>query len=456
MLLSAFAILFRDGHHALEGKTMPRCCILILLDGLGDRAYASLQGKTPLQAASTPHMDRLASMGSNGLFQAIRPGLALPSENAHFAMFGYEQAEFPGRGYLEAAGAGLAVGREDVALLAHFVCLKRQGNTLQLIKHRPKSKADEQEMLAGLIASYGRREIAVNYHRTHGLDGIVTMTGPVSPAITDSDPLETDTPLVEVEPWEEARGDERALDTAAALKAYLLWCHEQLAAHPLNAKRKKRGEPAINGIVTQRAGRWRKVDSFSERWGMKGLSISSGLMYWGLASFIGMDREKVPDSSDPGHDLAERLRLARSRAADYEFIHVHSKAPDVAGHSKDPSNKVAAIEALDRGLGRVIEELLDDDIVLVVTADHSTPSFGPLVHSGEPVPFTVVGRGIRRDNVFLFDEVCCAGGALSMLQGSDLMYLVLNWLDRAKLQGLMDTTRNQPYWPGIRRPLLID
>jgi len=437
---------------------MARSCILVLLDGLGDRAYASLQGKTPLQAARTPHLDRLASMGSNGLFQAIRPGLALPSENAHFAMFGYEQAEFPGRGYLEAAGAGLAPDREDVALLAHFVSLERQGNTLQLIRHRPKAEADEQEAFARLLASYTntKGEIDVRYHRTHGLDGIVIMKGLVSPAITDSDPLETETPLVEVEPWQDASGDVRALDTAAALKSYLRWCHEQLAAHPANIRRRKRGEPEINGIVTQRAGRWRQVDSFRERWGMQGLSISSGLMYWGLASFVGMDWQKVPDSPDPGHDLAERLRLAKSRAEDYEFIHVHSKAPDVAGHSKNPSNKVAAIESLDRGLGKVIEELLADDIVLVVTADHSTPSSGPLVHSGEPVPFTVVGRGIRRDNVFLFDEICCAGGALGMLQGADLMYLVLNWLDRAKLQGLMDTPRNQPFWPGIRKPFMLD
>lgn len=435
---------------------MPRCCILVLLDGLGDRAYASLQGKTPLQAASTPHLDRLASAGSNGLFQAIRPGLALPSENAHFAMFGYEQAEFPGRGYLEAAGAGIAPGREDVALLAHFVNLKREGRTLQLVKHRPKAEADEQEILTRLVASYAKGDIAIEYHRTNGLDGIVTMRGPVSPAVTDSDPLETATPLVEVEPWEEAGGDVRASNTAAALKAYLLWCHGQLAAHPVNAQRKKRGEPAINGLVTQRAGRWRQVDSFPERWGMKGLSISSGLMYWGLASFIGMDWEKVSDTQDPGRDLAERLRLARNRAAEYQFIHVHSKAPDVAGHSKDPRNKVAAIESLDRGLGRVIEKLLADDIVLVVTADHSTPSSGPLVHSGEAVPFTVVGRGIRRDNIHLYDEVCCAGGALGMLQGADLMYLVLNWLDRAKLQGLMDMPRNQPFWPGSRRPFLIE
>ena len=96
---------------------------------------------------------------------------------------------------------------------------------------------------------------------------------------------------------------------------------------------------------------------------MRGLSISSGLMYWGLASFLGLNWEKATDSRDPGRDLAQRLRLASAKAADYEFIHVHTKAPDAAGHSKDPRNKVAAIESLDRGLGSVIDALLDKHAV---------------------------------------------------------------------------------------------
>ena len=67
-----------------------------------------------------------------------------------------------------------------------------------------------------------------------------------------------------------------------------------------------------------------------------------------------------------------------------------------------------------------------------------------------------IGPGIRRDRVKSFDEVHCAGGALGQLQGQDFMYCVLNWLDRAKLQGLMDTPADQPYWPGNRKPFRID
>ena len=81
---------------------MPRTCVLLLLDGLGDRACAALDGQTPLQAAHTPWLDTLARRGANGLFHASSLGEPLPSENAHFAIFGYDMSGFPGRGALEA------------------------------------------------------------------------------------------------------------------------------------------------------------------------------------------------------------------------------------------------------------------------------------------------------------------------------------------------------------------
>ncbi|MFP3983257.1 MAG: phosphoglycerate mutase, partial [Desulfurivibrionaceae bacterium] len=75
-----------------------RRCVLVVLDGVGDRSYEDLRGLTPLQAAYTPTLDYLAAKGANGLFHAFSPGVVLPSENAHFAMFGYQEEEFPGRG----------------------------------------------------------------------------------------------------------------------------------------------------------------------------------------------------------------------------------------------------------------------------------------------------------------------------------------------------------------------
>lgn len=121
---------------------MPSYCILILLDGLGDRSFSCLGYKTPLQAAHTPHLDTLARIGANGLFHADRPGMALPSENAHFSLFGYELYEFPGRGALEALGAGVEISVDDVAVLAHLASVKVKDNTLILQKGRPDASSD--------------------------------------------------------------------------------------------------------------------------------------------------------------------------------------------------------------------------------------------------------------------------------------------------------------------------
>ncbi len=432
---------------------MGKSCILILLDGLGDRASNTLNRQTPLQAARTPHMDRLASLGSNGIFYSIAPGLALPSENAHFSMFGYNQNEFPGRGYLETVGAGINPGTGSVALLAHLAWVREHNNTLTLLQHRPDAGKEDLTILLEEIGSFKSENIIISYHQTEHLDGVLVMDGAVSPSITDSDPLIINYPLIEVQPLNNA--DPLAEPTAKALKSYLLHCYEKLNNHRINRQLRERGAPEINALVTQRAGQWQQVQSFSQRWGLRGVSISSGLVYLGMASFLGLDTIRITDIPDPGRELAERLKLACDKAKLYDFVHVHTKAPDIAGHSKDPRNKVKALESLDQGLGKVLDSLIDDDIILVMTSDHSTPSDGPLIHSGEAVPFTAVGHGICKDTVSAFDEVACANGALGTLNGSDFMNLVLNWLDRTKMQGLMDTPFDQPYWPGIREPFKL-
>lgn len=429
-------------------------CILILLDGLGDRAYDSLGNQTPLQAARTPNLDKLAAMGASGLFHADRIGVALPSENAHFAMFGFKKEEFPGRGILEALGADIPVTHDDVALLAHFASVKEEGGILKLVKQRPKVTKKEAEYFAKRIASQSIGKVKAKFVQTHQLDGILVLSGDVCPSITDTDPIAEGENLIDVAPYINSANDKKAKTTAKALKSYLLWCYEILGKDSFNKERVKKRQAAVNFLVTQRAGQLKEIETFSERWGMRGLSISSGLVYWGLGSFLGMDIAKVKDSKSSGDDLAERIQLAVNKKQDYEFIHVHTKAPDAAGHSKDPLNKVAAIEALDRGLKGVLKHI-DKETLFMITADHSTPSSGPLVHSGEPVPLMLVGPGIRKDTVKKFDEIHCACGALGCLQGRDLMPLVLNCLDRAKLQGLMDTPEDRPYWPAKRTPFRI-
>ncbi|MDY0378845.1 MAG: alkaline phosphatase family protein [Desulfobacterales bacterium] len=436
---------------------MPSKCVLILLDGLGDRSYEQLMHQTPLQAARTPALDYLAEMGASGLYHASLVGQALPSENAHFAMFGYEKEEFPGRGALEALGAGIDLNPEDVAVLAHFVSVRESKGSLVLVKDRPVASEDETVALIKAVEAHEEAGVNARFVRTKKLDGIIMLQGNVAPFVTDSDPIRKGAPLVEIKPWTDYRQDIASCNTARALKAYLVNSYRKLKNHPVNKLRVKKGLPPVNAIATQRAGRLKTVVPFARKYGLRGLSIASSFVYWGLAAYIGLDCRKAADTKDPGKDIARRLVIARKALKTYDFIHVHTKAPDAAAHKKDPVEKKRVIEFLDRGIGEAIGPLMNDpEVLIIVTADHCTPSEEPLIHSGETVPLTFFGRGIRRDRVNQFDEISAANGALGCLRGKELTYLILNHLERAKLHGIMDTPDDQPFWPGHYEPFRIE
>lgn len=431
---------------------------MILLDGIGDRSYPAFDHRTPLQAARTPTLDRMARMGSSGLYHAAEPGLALPSENAHFAMFGYDLAAFPGRGALEALGAGIDISAGETAILAHFVSVRVQDDgVLMLEEGKPQVSDDEIQQLIQAVGRFSTDGVEIRLHPTHGFRGILTLSGNTLPYITDSDPITNHRPLVAVTPWADYQEDPAVRTTARALTGYIRWVYRSLKDHPVNQARRRAGRPPLNALVTQRAGRLKAVVPMGEAFGLRGLSIASGLVYHGLAAYLGMDVRKVADSGKAGDDLARRITMAVDLLPDYDFIHVHTKAPDEAAHTKDPAAKRRAIEALDQGIGKVLDGLMGvPDLLVVVAADHSTPSGGPLVHSGEVVPLVFAGPGIRRDKVQAYDEISAAGGALGSVRGKALMYLILNHLDRAKLQGIMDTPVNQPFWPGRYEPLRLD
>ncbi|HMK48914.1 MAG TPA: alkaline phosphatase, partial [Thermodesulfovibrionales bacterium] len=185
------------------------------------------------------------------------------------------------------------------------------------------------------------------------------------------------------------------------------------------------------------------------------LSISSGAIYWGLCEELGMDVKKVRDSGNVEEDLKYRLHVAKD-AREYDFIHVHTKMPDEAGHTKNPWYKKDVIEAIDRAMSVAVSEILqDENALLIVTADHSTASTGSMIHTGESVPIVMVGKYVRRDEVGYFNEIACANGSFGVLKGVELMHMALNFTDRAKMQGLMDTKVDQPYYPGDYRSLIV-
>jgi 2,3-bisphosphoglycerate-independent phosphoglycerate mutase len=430
-------------------------CILLLLDGLGDRSHPVLNGKTPLQAAHTPNLDKIAAIGMNGLYHSHLQGAALPSELAHFLMFGYRLEEFPGRGVVEALGEGIDVRKGDVALLARIFSVAEERNTLVLRHENPDLDRKSCKILHDAIAQFTLNGITAQFLPTRGIGGILLLQGDVSSAVTDSNPITEGRPLMEVLPLRPMAADPRALKTAEFMNTYLRWSFRTLSGHPLNQRRVQSGLPPINAVGTQRAGMMTGLPSFNEKWGLKGLMIASGAVYHGLGQVVGMETCKVKDSDDPGRDLRERLEMAY-KAREFDFIHVHTKATDEAGHTGNPLVKKQVIEAIDTALAYAVAEMVpDDDVLFIVTADHSTASSGGMIHTGESVPLVMTGKYTRRDEVRQFDEISCATGGLSFVRGKELMYLVLNFLDRGKLWGLMDSPDDQPFAPGRYKSLLV-
>jgi 2,3-bisphosphoglycerate-independent phosphoglycerate mutase len=206
--------------------------ILLLLDGLGDRSFTELGGRTLLRAAATPTLDRLAATGANGLFHPARPGLALPSELAHFIIFGYPAEWFPGRGPLEALGAGIDLPPGAVAILAHLAGVEPDGGVLRIVESRPSATPAEAAALMAVVErfppsaaddvaaaetisglgwesdpGYGpyagaetARAATLRFVPTRGVDGVLVLEGRVSPAVSDNDPVRIDTPVLEVRP----------------------------------------------------------------------------------------------------------------------------------------------------------------------------------------------------------------------------------------------------------------
>jgi len=197
---------------------MPEKCILILLDGLGDRSYRELDFKTPLQAAKTPVLDRVAVASANGLYHAACMGQALPSENAHFIMFGYDIKEFPGRGALEALGAGIEFQHKDVAVLSHFVSITEAGKKLILERGKPAISDREIAEFVDVVREFETGGVRIRFNPTGGIRGIVTLHGNVSPFITDSDPFVDNRPLINIQPWA-GYGDDPATAITAASRA---------------------------------------------------------------------------------------------------------------------------------------------------------------------------------------------------------------------------------------------
>lgn len=412
--------------------------VVLLLDGLGDRAHDSLGGRTANEAARTPNLDALAAAGSTGLLYAIGPGRAPSSEVAHWSMLGYLPEEFPNRAVLEALGTEQEVSPDDVFAFAALRPAERRNGELWLTG-RPRYGEDEDEARA-LIERF--KEVGVDGLRftlTHLRRGeaVLRVSGGADERVTDSDAFFRDRHPV-------LRPQAAHPDAERTAKAGEQWM--RLVIDGLAGER-------FNVITLKWWGRPRPAPTFLERHGVTGTFIADSRFMHGLARAVGLQPLHVPEADDPAADLRRRLELVRERLDNGDtFVFSHLKAADAAGHTKDPAVKQRTIELLDSEL----EEVPIAGAVVCVTGDHATPASPEVIHSGDPVPLIVAGPGVRADSVESFGELDCSRGILGHLRGPDLMPVLLNAADRPLFLG----SRPTPFpgadgYPAVLEPLVL-
>ena len=408
--------------------------LFVVLDGLADRPYDELGGFTPLEAARTPNLDQLASLGATGLMHPVGRGRAPGSELAHFVLFGYPEDRFPGRVVFEAAGAGFDLSAEEVAFRALFSSVEERNGELWLLNHFAHASDEVCSALAEEIGEFEHEGLVVRLAFTGDRQGILTVSAADgSPAdvrasehVTDCDPFFPGRPIAAVRALADAPDAPAAERTARAVTAYLRHVYRSLEAHPSN----RDAPPAerANFVLVKWTGRRAALPRFEALTGMRGASVSTGTLFRGIARELGLAHVELPYLDDLGEDLANRLAHARRALDDgADYVHVHTKAPDEAGHRKDPVHKRDVIASVDAGLSALLQPgALAEDTLLVVTGDHGTPACTGLIHSGDPVPFLLVSSNVRPDSVVFFGEADCTNGALGQFTGADVMPMLLN------------------------------
>ena len=411
--------------------------VVLLLDGLGDRAHEVLGGRTGNEAAATPNLDALAARGSCGLLYAVGPGRAPSSEVAHWSLLGYRPDEFPGRAVFEALGRGQEVSAEHVFAYAALRPAERREDGWWLTG-RPDSGRDAEEAERLVERCDGIEVDGLTFSLAHVWRGeaVLRISDGADERVTDTDaffrawhPLLRPQPLVP-----EAERTARACEE---------WTHEVM--------RRLEGE-RFNVITLKWFGRPKKAPTFVERHGVAGSFAADSAFLRGLGIALGLEPVDAAETDDPVADLRGRVALARERLdAGDTFVFCHQKTTDAAGHTKDPRIKQQTIERLDAALG----DLPTDRAIVCITGDHATPASPNVIHSGDPVPLLVAGPGVRADGVGRFGELDFAAGILGQLRGPDLLPVLLNAADRPLFLGSRPTPfEGADGYPALLEPLL--
>jgi 2,3-bisphosphoglycerate-independent phosphoglycerate mutase len=382
-------------------RPSPSKIVLLVIDGLGGLPDPST-GKSELEMASLPNLDRLTSAGICGLADPVAPGITPGSAPGHLAIFGYDPVNCNiGRGVLEAIGVDVKLEAGEVAARGNFCTIDENG----LVTDRRAGRISTGRCieLCKILDGMSFSGVTMSVHPVREHRFVVIFHGKyLSAAVTESDPQQTDATPLTIKPAVPA--DSGAVRLAEATNQFISEAKDRLADyHPANMV-------LLRGFSTLP-----DLPTMNEIYKVKSLAIAVYPMYRGLARLAGME------IATTGTTLEEEFETLQQSYRDYDFFFVHVKATDSAGEDGNFAAKVRVLEQIDTSLPRLTA--LEPE-VLVVTGDHSTPAVLK-GHSWHPVPVLLCSRYCRADGVIEFSEKTFLNGGLGRIAATEIMPLAM-------------------------------
>jgi 2,3-bisphosphoglycerate-independent phosphoglycerate mutase len=376
----------------------PSRIVFLVIDGVGGLPYPET-GKTELESANKPNLDRVAKESICGLIDPVGIGITPGSAPGHLALFGYDPVKYGvGRGIVEALGIDLELKPEDIAARGNFCTIDNTG----IITDRRAGRISTEKntalcQLLNRIAIAGVETLVMPV-KEHRFVLILRGEG-LSPELTDSDPQQVCLAAKKIEAL-----SPRARRTAEVANEFVSQVRVCL-----------KGEPSANMVLMRGFSRRPDIPTIPEIYRLKPAAVAIYPMYRGLARMVGM--KLLP----AGINITDQMESLHRYYGDYDFFFVHFKSTDSRGEDGDFEAKVHAIEEVDAALPELLN--LNPD-VLLVTGDHSTPAT-LAAHSWHPVPFMLRSKWCRPDNVAEFSERACLAGGLGRFPAVEIMSLAM-------------------------------
>jgi 2,3-bisphosphoglycerate-independent phosphoglycerate mutase len=378
---------------------------IVIPDGAADEPQESLNGKTPLQAARLPNMDRAVRLGVTGLMNNVPKPLTPASDVATLSLFGYDPLEvYTGRAPLEAAALGVSLGPGDWAIRCNLVHvadgLMRDFTAGHISSEEGHALvAALQQQMAGSIGHGAQIEFVpgVSYRNL-----LIYRAGSRPAPFGDSTKTQPphDVPDKPANDYLPSGGGADLLIELMERGRYVL------ADHPVNQARREAGKRDATQIWLWGQGRAPNLTKFADRYGHRGAICSGVDLVRGVGVLLGWDRLDHPAITDYlDNDYAKQAELAIDGLKSHDLVCVHVEAPDEASHEGKAAAKIEAIERIDQ---HIVGPLLDvlpsfGDWRLLIAPDHRTP-LRTRAHSYGAVPFAVAGTGIPAGGQTAYDE----------------------------------------------------